>query len=1110
MADPTEVKIYHIVGPITSCSPKQFGVNTTVDPVTGFRMWGGKDANGDVTQWLALDKFARVTTLHATTRVLSPMTDFVQMLSVDPANRRVFWDEDEEAPAFYNAVDDVKHILGRSMMTPVCINDTGSPITRGSACRVRQAVGGYPALELATSTTHLFGDLVVFPMRDVADGATVDCLWVGMGEGLNTAGFAANEQLYLSTTPGVLTNVAPANPVFVGRCVVSSSTVGRILYVGTGFGGDLSTFYNKIVDDATAIKMEVGNHDVQHLLDDVIGRGNIDDSGFSFTDDGAGACTIGSGDVYLHTTASKGSTGGVFTVPGDSFTLTDGYNNYIYAEYNAGTPRLQNTINPSAIRYVEDKIIVRIVRRDGTTLRNIPFEPGWQSLSTVLTQQFFEEAEGMGDLFAHRLKGDVISTLGTRSPTLSAGSYRAGLNRIPTPLIDCTAGGTFTSFYGDTANGFTYSTGQTQLNNTQYYNGAGGLATLNTARYSVRWVWRLFSVTEMFIQISATNIIDQADAIDAPIPTDLPPLVAQFGQLVGRYIVQQGSNTVLSLPRWESTLSSSGVVTHASTVDPNSEPDVQHVNSTPTTGQTGTQVLESASIPGSTKKFDVSPQNVRLMKQATNPASFESRSLIPTEKYVFISNDTAGDMYRLDRSSMSVVDSVALTNNWSSKHAVCHDGHIVVFNGSFAYALDIENLSEKAVTISGDTAGSFRGADVSPDGTVYVASPTSISKVTGSVEHGYTSIEVSFAGSLTDEIQDIVCGSDRYYIVDAGWTVRSFSYASDTLINSSSGTLAGSLRGIVRLHDGRIMLLTSSHAYLLASTLGAAIGDYGNVDGSRYSQFYNGLIYGCDVSNIYVHIPMGLTVDTPSIVDNTDADVFYADTRANSTDGLYTQNDFIQAASDVQSLQFDQLGCTVLSVEATLPGSPAIGATYLMSGGTTIHEGYVIRWTAHGEWEVLARDTGSRVTVQSTRDVYDWTGSAWEQSGILTYVQKTDLTDGGTTTLHQHAPTVIDVDEVTYPDAYVISASDQNNVIYLNHACTAGYAVEVPDSILAIPGFRFYVSIVDTQLNANVWHESTPAFGYVMTVPGSGYINTCEFMVVGGKITLISGAATEK
>ena len=61
MAD--QVVILHIVSDMASLGSTQLGVQLNPDAELGFRMWGGKDASGLISQWLAKDKAARVSVL---------------------------------------------------------------------------------------------------------------------------------------------------------------------------------------------------------------------------------------------------------------------------------------------------------------------------------------------------------------------------------------------------------------------------------------------------------------------------------------------------------------------------------------------------------------------------------------------------------------------------------------------------------------------------------------------------------------------------------------------------------------------------------------------------------------------------------------------------------------------------------------------------------------------------------------------------------------------------------------------------------------------------------------------------------------------------------------
>jgi hypothetical protein len=59
-------KILRIVDTISAISNKQIAVEAIVDPDLAYKMWGGKDADGNTTKWLSKDKPIQVTTATLT------------------------------------------------------------------------------------------------------------------------------------------------------------------------------------------------------------------------------------------------------------------------------------------------------------------------------------------------------------------------------------------------------------------------------------------------------------------------------------------------------------------------------------------------------------------------------------------------------------------------------------------------------------------------------------------------------------------------------------------------------------------------------------------------------------------------------------------------------------------------------------------------------------------------------------------------------------------------------------------------------------------------------------------------------------------------------------
>jgi len=112
-----------------------------------------------------------------------------------------------------------------------CRNATGSTIQNGSVVYVSGATGNRPTIALADADLSSAAKTIGIVTEDIANNADGFITLNGTVHGLNTAGFAAGDTLYLSSTAGLLTNVAPTKParqVTIGTCTVSNASVGQV------------------------------------------------------------------------------------------------------------------------------------------------------------------------------------------------------------------------------------------------------------------------------------------------------------------------------------------------------------------------------------------------------------------------------------------------------------------------------------------------------------------------------------------------------------------------------------------------------------------------------------------------------------------------------------------------------------------------------------------------------------------------------------------------------------------------------------------------------------------------------------------------------------------
>ncbi len=88
-----------------------------------------------------------------------------------------------------------------------------------------------------------------------------------------------------------------------------------------------------------------------------------------------------------------------------------------------------------------------------------------------------------------RVSGAIISETGTRNIAVTSGSWWEGLTNFTTAALDTSAAGTFIYWYADGIDGWTSVSAQTAINNTQYDDASGSLATLSNNKYGVHWVY---------------------------------------------------------------------------------------------------------------------------------------------------------------------------------------------------------------------------------------------------------------------------------------------------------------------------------------------------------------------------------------------------------------------------------------------------------------------------------------------------------------------------------------------------------------------------------------------------------------------------------------------
>ncbi|KKK73983.1 hypothetical protein LCGC14_2888330, partial [marine sediment metagenome] len=344
-------------------------------------------------------------------------------------------------------------------------------------------------------------------------------------------------------------------------------------------------------------------------------------TGGGFTDNGDGTVTVPAGTGWCKETDSDTAVGKFFDFSADnSVSLTDQVTNYLYVDYNGGTPQIVVATARTTHGFKQDHIPIGCIFRDGTTLHLHSFANfGIQGINRT-HMHHIEEADG------HRANGLVTSSTGTRNLAITAGVLYVGLDRTTTSPFTTPNSGTadateanklhdadggfaitdvgktvhnttddtyanvtafvdsgeltldadifisgenydldiFSYWYtSDSGTTWTEVKGSTAISNTQYNNIASGLANLTSNKYGVHWLYMDFDGNHLHIVYGQGNYTaNQAET--AGVPSTSPNLVTNYCVLIAKIICQESTDTLTITYPWTTVFTSSLATDHNS------------------------------------------------------------------------------------------------------------------------------------------------------------------------------------------------------------------------------------------------------------------------------------------------------------------------------------------------------------------------------------------------------------------------------------------------------------------------------------------------------------------------------------------------------------------
>jgi hypothetical protein len=369
-------------------------------------------------------------------------------------------------------------------------------------------------------------------------------------------------------------------------------------------------------------------------------------SGGAVTDNGDGTAAVASLTAWCKISDSETATSVFFDFAGGNTpALTDLTINYVFLDYNAGTPQLVVATSILTYGFQHDHVPIATIYRDGTTL-HIAQQDAFGIASANRVYIHLYEHHGV-----HRVSGMVTTSTGTRNLDITAGVLYEGLSRHTTSPFTTPNSGTAdateanklhdadggfastdvgkriknttdTTYANVTAfvdsgeltldadifeSGETYDldifsywyydgdlgtpawvevTGSTAISNTQYNDIATGLANLTANRYGVHWVYLDIDGSHLHI-VYGQGDYTAAQAEEATLPSSLPNIVKDYCVLLAKIICQQGTDVLTISYPWTSVFTTSLATDHGSLAGLGDDDHAQYVKDAEFTQDSG-------------------------------------------------------------------------------------------------------------------------------------------------------------------------------------------------------------------------------------------------------------------------------------------------------------------------------------------------------------------------------------------------------------------------------------------------------------------------------------------------------------------------------------------
>lgn len=260
----------------------------------------------------------------------------------------------------------------------------------------------------------------------------------------------------------------------------------------------------------------------------------------SWTDNSNGTISLGSngvGNFYqdaLGTTIIK-----QLSIPAASnISLTDNAVNYIYAEYNNGSPTYLVTTSPAS--FISDFRQVAFLRviRNSNTLHILDYD----TYGTALPEKQFYKDIASNPF--NRQTGLVLSTAATRIATVTAGTVWFGVKLF---TLDENVSGTSGALFECYKVAGVWNYAAVSAYDSSYYCDGTNRQNLGSGKYVAKYFFRGVEVQNHVYYVHGNTYNHSSEALAESIP-DLPAVITGHGIYIGKVVIVQGASNGTAYP----------------------------------------------------------------------------------------------------------------------------------------------------------------------------------------------------------------------------------------------------------------------------------------------------------------------------------------------------------------------------------------------------------------------------------------------------------------------------------------------------------------------------------------------------------------------------------